>query len=52
MNHQAAKVVHPVSADEERARTTAYDGVLLLVFACPGCGWIESRREAGEPESA
>jgi predicted RNA-binding Zn-ribbon protein involved in translation (DUF1610 family) len=49
MNHQAEKLVHPITAEEVAALSTAYDGVLELVFACPHCGWIESRRESGEP---
>jgi predicted RNA-binding Zn-ribbon protein involved in translation (DUF1610 family) len=45
MNHQADKLVHPTTKDEAEAVTSAFDGVLLVVFACPNCGWIESRRE-------
>ena len=53
MNHQAEKLVQPATVEEAAALTTAYDGLLLLVFACPACGWIESRREPGEtPASA
>jgi predicted RNA-binding Zn-ribbon protein involved in translation (DUF1610 family) len=53
MNHQADKLVDPVTAEEAAAMTTAFDGVLLVVFACPGCGWIDSRRETDEsPASA
>ena len=51
MNHQAAKLVQPVS-EEDAARSTAFDGLLVLVFACPGCGWIESRRADDAPASA
>ena len=40
---QARAARHP----EEAAPSTALDGVLELVFACPGCGWIDSRREDG-----
>ena len=53
MNHQAQKLVDPVTAEDAAAMTTAHDGVLLVVFACPGCGWIDSRRETDEsPASA
>jgi len=52
MNHQADKLVDPVTAEEVAVMGSAFDGVLLVVFACPGCGWIDSRREAGEPPSA
>lgn len=52
MNHQAEKLVQPVTAAEEAALSTGVDGVLLLVFACPACGWIESRRETGEPSAS
>jgi hypothetical protein len=51
MNHQAAKLVQPATAEEAAAVSTAFDGVLVLVFACPQCGWIESRCETGEPAS-
>ena len=48
MNHQADKLVHPVTREEAASMTTALDGVIEEVFACPGCGRIESRR-ATEP---
>jgi predicted RNA-binding Zn-ribbon protein involved in translation (DUF1610 family) len=51
MNHQAEKLVQPATAEEAAALSTALDGVLVLVFACPNCGWIESRRETGETSS-
>jgi predicted RNA-binding Zn-ribbon protein involved in translation (DUF1610 family) len=52
MNHQAQKLVDPVTAEEAVAVTAVFDGVLLVVFACPGCGWIDSRRETGEPTAS
>lgn len=48
MNHQADKLVHPVTPEEVAAMTAVFDGVLEIVFACPGCGWIDSQR-ATEP---
>jgi hypothetical protein len=45
MNHQADKLVHPVTREEAEGMTPALDGVIVIVFACPGCGWIDSRRE-------
>ena len=48
MNHQADKLVHPRTRAEESALSTAFDGVIEEVFACPSCGWIASRRAAGE----
>ena len=48
MNHQADKLVHPLTSDEAAAMTEALDGVIEEVFACPACGWIDSRR-AGAP---
>ena len=45
MNHQADKLVQPVTKEEAAALTPALDGVLVVVFACPNCGWIESRRD-------
>jgi predicted RNA-binding Zn-ribbon protein involved in translation (DUF1610 family) len=45
MNHQADKLTHPVTKEESQAMTPAFDGVIVAVFACPNCGWIESRRE-------
>ena len=45
MNHQADKLVQPVTKEEAAAAMTqALDGVIVEVFACPSCGWIESRR--------
>lgn len=44
MNHQADKLVHPVNREEAAHMTEALDGVIAEVFACPNCGWIESRR--------
>ena len=44
MNHQADKLTHPVNAAEAAALTPVFDGVLERVFACPACGWIDSRR--------
>jgi predicted RNA-binding Zn-ribbon protein involved in translation (DUF1610 family) len=44
MNHQADKLVHPVTPEEVAGMTAALDGVIEVVFACPSCGWIESRR--------
>ena len=52
MNHQAQKLVDPVTAEEAVAVTAVFDGVLLVVFACPSCGWIDSRRETGEPTAS
>jgi predicted RNA-binding Zn-ribbon protein involved in translation (DUF1610 family) len=46
MNHQADKLVHPVTREEAASMTPALDGVIEEVFACPNCGWIESRRAA------
>ena len=48
MNHQASKLVDAVTADDAEAVTAVFDGVLVVVFACPSCGWIDSRRETGE----
>jgi hypothetical protein len=44
MNHQADKLVHPVTKEEAASMTSALDGVIEEIFACPNCGWIESRR--------
>jgi predicted RNA-binding Zn-ribbon protein involved in translation (DUF1610 family) len=46
MNHQADKLTHPVTEEEAERMTAAMDGVVEEVFACPNCGWIESRRAA------
>jgi hypothetical protein len=48
MNHQADKLVHPRTRAEESALSTAFDGVIEEVFACPSCGWIASRRAGAE----
>jgi uncharacterized C2H2 Zn-finger protein len=44
MNHQADKLVHPLTKTEAAQMTVALDGVIEEVFACPRCGWILSRR--------
>ena len=51
MNHQADKLVHPVTPEEAAAMTAAFDGVLEIVFACPRCGWIDSLRGAAPATS-
>ena len=45
MNHQAEKLVHPVTREEAAGMTPAFDGVVVIVFACPQCGWIDSIRQ-------
>ena len=49
MNHQADKLVHPVTREEAARMTPALDGVIEEVFACPDCGRIESRRVTEPP---
>ena len=44
MNHQADKLVHPVTQEEAARLTPALDGLIEQVFACPNCGRIESQR--------
>jgi predicted RNA-binding Zn-ribbon protein involved in translation (DUF1610 family) len=48
MNFQAEKLVQPVTEEEIAQQSAAFDGLLVLVFACPGCGWIDARREGEE----
>ena len=52
MNHQAEKLVQAVTDEEAAAQSVALDGLIVLVFACPGCGWIEARTEGGEPAAS
>ena len=47
MNHQATKLVEPTSAEQAES-STALGGVLIHVFACPRCGWIDSQSEQPE----
>jgi hypothetical protein len=49
MNHQAEKLIQAATEEEAAAQTSDLDGLLVLVFACPACGWIESRRADAEP---
>ena len=50
MNHQAEKLVHAVTAEEvATSESSNLEGLLVLVYACPGCGWIESLRAGAEP---
>ena len=44
MNHQADKLVHPTTREEAERMTGAIDGVIEEVYACPNCGFIDSRR--------
>jgi len=48
MNHQADKLVQPTTGEEAATVGPTLDGLLERVFACPGCGWIDSRRESGD----
>jgi predicted RNA-binding Zn-ribbon protein involved in translation (DUF1610 family) len=49
MNHQADKLVEPTTPAEAEA-STVLGGVLIAVFACPNCGWIEAQREQDSDE--
>jgi hypothetical protein len=49
MNHQADKLVEPTSREEAEA-STVLGGVILAVYACPNCGWIEAQREQDSDE--
>jgi hypothetical protein len=52
MNHQADKLVHPVTREEAERMTPGLDGVIEAIYACPSCGRIEARRdypEGGNP---
>jgi rubredoxin len=49
MNHQADKLVEPTSREEAEA-STVLGGLIVAVFACPNCGWIEAEREPVEDE--
>lgn len=50
MNHQADKLVQPVTEDEAAvAARGALDGIVEHVFSCPSCGWIDSQRALTEP---
>ena len=44
MNHQANKLVEPRTREEAEANA-AVGGVVLVVFACPQCGYVASRRD-------
>lgn len=39
MNHQANKLREPATREEAEASPA---GVVVVVFACPNCGWIAS----------
>ena len=43
MNHQANKLVEAVTREEFEA-STERGGILVLVFACPNCGYVASQR--------
>ena len=42
MNHQADKLRDP-STREEADSSRATGGTVVAIFACPNCGWIDSR---------
>jgi predicted RNA-binding Zn-ribbon protein involved in translation (DUF1610 family) len=44
MNHQANKLIDPVTREEAEA-SGLLGGILVVVFACPGCGYIASLRD-------
>jgi predicted RNA-binding Zn-ribbon protein involved in translation (DUF1610 family) len=46
MNHQADKLVYPRTREDAERMTEAMDGVIEEVYACPACGFIDSRRAA------
>ena len=52
MNHQAEKLVQAATEEEAAAQSPALDGLVVLVFACPACGWIDARTEGGEPAAS
>jgi hypothetical protein len=42
MNHQADKLRDPATREEaDSGRATG--GIVVMIFACPNCGWIDSR---------
>ena len=47
MNHQADKLREPTSREE--AEASRLGGIVIAVFACPRCGWVDSRRRDDEP---
>jgi predicted RNA-binding Zn-ribbon protein involved in translation (DUF1610 family) len=47
MNHQADKLVQPLTDAQAASLTPLFDGIVESVFACPGCGWIDSCRGTG-----
>ena len=49
MNHQADKLTYALTAEEASAIDPSLDGVIESIFACPSCGWIDSRRTASSP---
>jgi hypothetical protein len=49
MNHQADKLAYPITVEEANAVDPGLDGIIESVFACPSCGWIESRRITPPP---
>ena len=44
MNHQANKLVEPLTREEAEA-SVATGGIVLAVFACPHCGYVASQRD-------
>ena len=47
MNHQADKLRDPATR-EEADSGHATGGTVLAIFACPNCGWIDSRPVASD----
>jgi predicted RNA-binding Zn-ribbon protein involved in translation (DUF1610 family) len=46
MNHHADKLVYPATSQEAKKMDPAIGGILEEIHGCPGCGTVESRREA------
>jgi predicted RNA-binding Zn-ribbon protein involved in translation (DUF1610 family) len=44
MNHQANKLVEPLTREEAEAGALV-GGIVLAVFACANCGYVASRRD-------
>jgi predicted RNA-binding Zn-ribbon protein involved in translation (DUF1610 family) len=49
MNHHADKLIEPTSQEEAERMDAALGGMVEEMFACPNCGYVDSRR--AEPGS-
>ncbi|HEX9890855.1 MAG TPA: hypothetical protein VGB28_02175 [Actinomycetota bacterium] len=49
MNHHADKLVEPTTREEAEAADRALGGAVEEMYACPSCGYVDSRPAGSRP---